>query len=140
MPTEFPLSPRTLNILRGRGLAKSGINPKEYNLVCSAPICLFETDHDGFGRDIEIIGYAICPKCKPQAKAIYPDDRISDDRARRSYWKCPVCGYIIPDSYAVWTQIVIAKHQGRGKKKRHIYYHKECRDAMYLGDTNEQAE
>jgi len=135
MPVEFPLSPRTLNILRGRGMAKSNPNPKDSKLLCSAPICLFETEHDGFGREIEIIGHAVCPQCK--AKAVYPEDRISDDRARRSYWKCPVCNFIIPDRYAVWTQRVVAKHQGRGKEKRHTYYHFECFDAMCVGDKNE---
>ena len=128
MPVEFPLSPRTLNILRGRGLAKSGLKPKESKLVCSAPICLFETEHDGFGRDIEILGHAICPKCG--AKAVYPDDRVSDDRARRSYWKCPICEFIIPDKCAVWTQKVVAKHQGKIKHKRHTYYHLECYENM----------
>lgn len=135
MPVKFPLSPRTLNILRGRGLAKSGCKPKESKLLCSAPVCLFETEHDGFGRDIEILGHAICPECG--TKAIYPEDRISDDRARRSYWKCPTCKLIIPDKCAVWTQKVIAKHQGKGKNKRHTYYHFECFDAMRMGDTNE---
>lgn len=139
MPVEFPLSPRTLNILRGRGLAKAlssssnlqiRTNCQDGKLLCSAPICIFETEHSGFGREIEITGYAICPTCG--SKAIYPHDRISDDTKRRTYWTCPTCKKTIPDIYAVWTQIIIAKHQGKSKNKRHTYYHKECYNKMSI--------
>jgi hypothetical protein len=139
MPVEFPLTPRTLNILRGRGLTKSGDNPREAKLLCSAPICLFETEHKGFGREIEITGYAICP-CG--TKAIYPDDRFSDDSQRKSYWKCPTCKAIIPEKLVVWTQQVVAKHQGKSKGrqskgKHHTYHHKECFENMSIGSVDD---
>jgi len=136
MPVEFPLSPRTLNILRGRGLARSGNDKSEYNLKCSALICLFETEHSGFGREIEITGFATCPTCG--TKAVYPDDRISDDRQRNSYWKCPTCKTIIPDKCAEWTQIVVAKHKGKAKNRRHTYHHKECYEKMYVDEGEDE--
>lgn len=131
MATEFALSPRTLNILTGRGM----------KLFCSASKCLFETDIKDFGREIEVKGYAICPNCK--GKATYPNDRFSDDGSRTTYWKCPICSQTIPNSCEVWTQIVVAKHYGKktyGKPRKHIYYHKECDEARYIevSDSDEQ--
>lgn len=110
---------------------------KDGKLLCSTSHCIFETDHAGFGREIEIKGFALCPNCG--GKAIYPDDRFSDDNSRSTYWKCPICKQIIPNSNEKWTQIVVAKHHGKNSRK-HRYSHKECDEARYVVSEDDGSE
>ena len=123
MPSEFRLSPRTSNILRGRGMYKDG------KLLCSASVCLYETEYKGFGREIEVKGETICPRC--MTKVLYPDDLEDNPLKRVSILKCPSCKMILDKSLIVWTQKVVSKHRGK-KKKKHVYFHKECYDAMFV--------
>ena len=124
MPSTFKFSPRIANILRGRGMYN-----EDKKLLCSAPICVHETEHKGFGREIEVKGEAICPRC--QAVAIYPDDYEDIPTQRKSILRCPSCRLMLDKNSMNWTQEVVSKHQGR-KHKKHIYYHKECYEGMFI--------
>jgi hypothetical protein len=128
----FPLTPHIKAILCGRGMCKDG------RLLCAATNCLFHpkesTDPD-FGRDIEIKGYAVCPRCN--TKTDYSDGAEWDDRHRRVFIRCKTCKKIISRKKIVWTQEVYSKH----RKSNHQYYHIECWDAMFIDipDDDESA-
>lgn len=120
---EFPLTPHTKAILCGRGMCKDG------RLLCAATNCLYhpkESSDPNFGRDIQIKGYTICPRC--ETKTDYADGAVWDDRHRRVFIKCKACGKIMPRKSIVWTQMVKSKH----RKNSHHYYHEECWDAMFI--------
>jgi len=116
---EFPYTPHTSAILRGRGMNQDG------KLMCCASRCIFETETKGFGREIEVKGECECPNCK--AKVEYPQDVEFDDMKQNGQLKCPACKRTIPLQLIKWTQWVISKHH----RNKHLYYHKECHDAMY---------
>lgn len=126
---EFALSPHVKAILCGRGMCKDD------RLLCAATNCLFHpkesTDPD-FGRDIQIKGYAVCPRCK--IKTDYFEGAEWDDRHRQVLIKCKTCGKLMSRKQIIWTQMVVSKHH----KKSHQYYHKECWDAMFI-DLGESA-
>lgn len=119
------MTPHIAAILRGRGMYKDG------KLLCCATRCLFEDSE--YGRDIIVKGEILCPNCK--AKVHYHADTergISsdlefDEGSQRFLLKCPACKKIISLRLIKWTQTVVSKHH-RG---RHLYYHKECNEAMY---------
>ena len=120
---EFKLTPHIKKILCGRGMCKDG------RLLCSATHCLHHPEDSpdpDFGREIEVKGYAVCPRCG--YKVLYPDHLVWDDRKVHSRLVCPICKKIIPISRVKWTTIVVSRH----KRRRHYYYHKECWDAMFI--------
>lgn len=121
---QFPYTPHISSILRGRGMFKDG------KLVCCAIHCLFETEKAGFGREIEIKGIAVCPNCK--AKIRYPDDLEFDEYSQHSILKCPVCKNNISNKLIKWIQFVVSRHH----RKKHLYFHSECWDAMYYNLPN----
>jgi len=131
-PHEFRLTPHVLAILKGRGMCKGE------RLLCSASRCLFQPaeckpDSD-YGRDIEIKGYGICPRCK--AKTDYAVGIEWNDVIQAIVMRCNICKTRIPKKAIVWTQIVIPKH----RKNKHYYFHKECYDAMFLDIPDEEGE
>lgn len=121
---EFRLSPHVFAILRGRGMCKND------RLLCSASRCRFQpagcNPSSDFGRDIEIKGYGICPRCN--AKVDWAFGIEWDDAAHITILKCTICKTRIPKRCIVWTQIVVSKH----RKNKHYYYHKECYDDMFV--------
>jgi hypothetical protein len=118
---EFPLSPHVEAILKGRlRISKDG-----GHIQCCATKCLFETEKKGFGRDIEIKGKVVCPSCK--AIVEYPQDLEFDEETRQANLKCSICKKISSLRNITWTQNVVSKHH----RKKHLYYHKECYQAMF---------
>jgi hypothetical protein len=116
---EFPYTPHVAAILHGRGMFIDG------KLMCCATHCIFETEKANFGREIEVKGEANCPNCGFITK--YPEDLEFGEHSQRSILTCPACKQKISQSSIKWTQKVVSKHH-RGK---HLYFHKECHDALY---------
>ena len=120
---EFTLNPHVKAILCGRGMCKGG------RLLCAATNCLFHPEDSpdpDFGRDIEVKGYVICPRC--DAKTEYLEGTEWNDKKRQTVMKCKVCHRVIPKKKINWTQKVVPKH----RRTKHEYYHIECWDAMFL--------
>lgn len=119
---EFILTPHTKNILRGRKMFTD-------RLLCAAPNCLCHVKDQPdpeFGREIEVKGYAICPRCG--AKTVWEDGKEEDHAHRKTIMRCRVCKRIIPIKLVKWTQKVISRHRG----KIHEYFHGECWDAKFI--------
>jgi hypothetical protein len=116
---EFIYTPHIEAILRGRGMFKDG------SLKCCAIHCIFEVGNKGFGREIVVMGSAKCPNC--DAPITYPDDLEFQESTQKSLLKCPVCKSQVSFTLVKWTQDVISKHH----RKKHLYFHRECYDAMY---------
>ena len=115
----FVYTPHKESILRGRGMFKDG------TLKCCASHCIFEVGGKGFGREIVVMGTAQCSQC--HSPIVYPDDLEFQEATQRSILKCPVCKSQISFDIVKWTQEVVSKHH----RKKHLYYHKECWEAMY---------
>ena len=136
---RFPLNPHTKAILCGRGMCKCEvINGKKHcRLLCASENCIFHppnsSDSD-FGRDIEVKGYAICPRCKTRNE--YPEDTYWDDRQQKNIMKCKTCGRIISKKLIEWTQYVISRH----RRRAHLYYHAECYDKMFIDVPDDEDE
>jgi len=114
----FTYTPHIESILRGRGMFKDG------SLKCCATHCIFDVEGK-LGREIVVMGVAKCPQCG--AEATYPDDLEFQESTQKSLLKCPVCKGQISLTIVKWTQDVISKHH----RSKHLYFHKECYDAMY---------
>ena len=120
---KFELTPHVKSILCGRGMCKNG------ELLCAATNCLFhpkDSPDPDFGRDIKIKGFVICSRCK--TKNLFPDDAEWNDRKQKLVMKCKACRRTISLKHVVWTQEVISRH----RRSSHLYYHKECWDAMFF--------
>jgi len=122
----FTYTPHIESIIRGRGMFKDG------SLRCCATHCIFEVGGKGFGREIVVMGTAKCPICG--SPIVYPDDLEFQEATQKSILKCPVCKSQVSLEIVVWTQGVVSKHH-RGK---HLYYHKECNEAMYQDVKDEE--
>jgi hypothetical protein len=116
---DFTYTPHIESILRGRGMFKDGF------LRCCATHCIFEVGGKGFGREIVVMGTAVCPNCK--AQIIYPDDNEFQETTQKSILKCSVCKTQISLDMVEWTQKVVSKHH----RSKHLYFHAECYEAMY---------
>jgi hypothetical protein len=121
----FTYTPHIEAILRGRGMFKDG------TLKCCATHCIFEVGTRGFGREIVVMGTAKCHICKTEVT--YPDDLEFQETTQKPLLKCPTCKAQIPLKKVKWTQNVVSKHH----HSNHLYYHKECHDAMYHNVSNE---
>jgi len=122
---EFPLSPHVKAILCGRGMCDNG------RLLCSASNCLYhlkDSPDPKYGRDIEVKGYIICPRCGARTNW---NEKEWNDREQRAIIKCMACNKSVPTNKVIWTQKVISKHRSRS----HQYFHKECWEAMFI-DVN----
>ena len=115
----FTYTPHIESILRGRGMFKDG------SLRCCATHCIFEVGGKGFGREIVVMGTVKCPNCG--SPVVYPDDLEFQESTQKSIFKCPVCKSQISFELIKWTQEVISKHH----RSKHLYFHRECYDAMY---------
>jgi len=132
MAEPFLLTPHVKAILCGRGMCKDD------KLYCCASKCLFQPEGVSdplFGREIEVKGTAVCPRCNTTAS--YPDDLEFDNSTQISLFKCPACRKIIPLNLVTFTQYVVSKHY---KSKRHVYMHKECAEAMYIDVADENGD
>lgn len=123
---RFLLTPHTESILEGRGL----------NLICSAPICLHQpkdTPDPLYGRDVQVKGFGLCKRCGHKTDIAHFPFKV------RNPWKdhektvqtpqCEKCGS--KSMKVTYTQYVVSKH----RKSNHYYYHEECYEAMFRGDT-----
>lgn len=126
---EFPLTPHVKNILRGRGMCSGD------RLLCAASNCLYHVKDQPdpeFGREIEVKGYAYCPRCG--TKTSWEDGK--EEHGRKTIMVCQVCNKVIPIKKMVWTQQVVSRH---GKNK-HEYFHGECWDAKFLDVPDDEDE
>lgn len=114
----FTYTPHIESILRGRGMFKDG------SLKCCATHCIFDVEGK-MGREIVVMGEAKCPNC--HAPVTYPDDLEFQEATQKSLFKCPICKSQVPFTQIKWTQDVISKHH----RSKHLYFHKECYEAMY---------
>jgi len=123
MVMEFLLTPHTKSILCGRGMCEDD------RLLCAATNCNFrpkDSPDPKFGREIEVKGFIICPRCKTMTK--YSEGLEWNDELRRSIMKCKACNKIVSNNKIKWTQGVVSRH----RKSRHEYFHKECWDSMFI--------
>jgi len=131
MTMRFKLTPHVKAILKGRGMCKDD------RLICASETCLFHpmgTSDPDYGKDIEIKGYGICPRCG--MKTDYSAGIEWDDKTRTVLLKCSGCGRVIPKKYITWTQEVVSRH----RRHKHFYYHAECWDKFFIDVEDDEEE
>lgn len=132
MVMEFIITPHTKNIIVGR---KEG-RGEQRELLCIAHKCLHGEEH----RNIEVLGYIVCSRCKTQVN--YPANMgiPVDNNKESDSLVCPTCHKSIPmkdekGNYVVtWVQRVVSKH----RHSRHDYYHGECWDTIFVDLKDEE--
>ena len=137
MTSRFLLTPVLAHKLEGRGM----------HLICHAPKCLHEdlgpdaellkyqinisneeiTNETAFRRRIMVAGYGECDRC--HSKTPIPEFE-HDPKTRKGIPKCKVCGNRCK---VVYIQEVVSKHRKTSK----YYFHAECFDAMFFGESGE---
>src|SRR5271169_4204016 len=122
----FTYTPHIESILRGRGMFKDG------TLRCCATHCIFEIGGKGFGREIVVMGTITCPDCG--SPIVYPDDLEFQETTQKSILKCPICKSQVSLDIVKWTQELCSKHH----RSKHLYFHKECSDAMRIDIADEE--
>lgn len=109
---------------------------KEDRLLCASSNCKFhlkdQPDPD-FGRDIQVKGYGVCPRCGTKTDW---SEREWNDREQKDVLRCQACRMRIPKSKMMWTQEVVSKH----RRNKHFYYHAECYEALFFDVPDDDEE
>jgi hypothetical protein len=134
---KFLLTPHTYAILAGNDLPEDSSNFKDgrgMKLVCEAPRCLHDagTGDKIFERKIKVKGFTVCSRCGKKSEEMeFCALAENDTRQRKQIPTCPFCGK--KPVKITYTQYVFSKH----RRSRHYYYHFECYEAMFLGESAE---